>query len=219
MRTIKSLFPIVILVLSLHQGLQAQKVETFVEKFNERKIDEIQKLGKGYISPSLLKDEKFLVRPLVVVTHEEAKEIIDNYSNGLIEGYRNKGKEPRDKDLDDLKKAQKRLSIAWTDMLFIVREAGVDVVALKHKIKDSDLNSIVIVFASNGEVVMVKAIGSVDSKIDDDKMQLKGREIWISDLKKYKSEVDRPGGDQPATKSEDKPATKDQPTTSKDGPR
>lgn len=204
-KILRSLLPIVIMALLLHQGLQAQKVETFIEKFNERKIDEIQKMGKGYISPSLLKDEKFLVRPLVVVTHAEAREIVDNYSKSIIEEYRKKGKEPRERDLADMGKGQKKLSAAWNEMLFIAKEAGVDVVALKHKMKGSGVNSIVIVFASNGEVVMVKAIGSVDSKIDDDTLQLKGREMWIADLKNYKKATEA-GADQPAAKPLDKPA-------------
>ena len=194
-----------IFLISFVGSARAQKVETFVKLFNEGKIDEIKKTAVGYISPSLLNHEKKIVRPLVKVTHEVAQEEVEGYFDDILKHAQKEGDELEGQNLEEHKRSQQRLLSAWAEVLFIAKKAGVDVVPLRHKLKGSDIDLIVVVFASEGNVVMAKALGKIGAKIDDSTKQLEGRDLWVVQLKQLKLKIEQGGADQPATAPESKP--------------
>lgn len=193
-----------IFLVSCVGSARAQKVETFIKLYNEGKIDEIEKTAVGYISPSLLKHEQQIVRPLVKVTQEVAQEVVDGYFDDILKHARKEGDELEGQNLEEHQRSQQRLLSAWAEVLFLGKKAGVDIVPFRHKLKGSDIDLIVVFFASEGRVVMAKALGKIGAKIDEPTNQLEGRDLWVAQLKQWKMKIEQGGAEQPATAPESK---------------
>jgi hypothetical protein len=194
MRIAPLLIVAVCITMSSSKVAQAQEVSRFIKLFNERKMDEITNITKGYISPNLLKyEKKLIIRPLVIVTHKQTQTIVDNFYNSYVTLIEDLGKTPRENDLMEYKREHARLEIGWKDLRAIAKEAEVELVTASYRIKGGEsMRHILVIFASDKQVLMVKTLSKASRKADTEKRELEGRETWIYHLKELKKKIEQP---------------------------
>jgi hypothetical protein len=179
--------------MSLPHVAQAQEVSKFIELFNERKMDKIKKVTKGYISPVLLKYERKLIRPLVIITHQQTQTMVDNHYDMLVKARKEAGKEPRPNDIQEHKGEQARLIIAWKDLQKIAKEAEVEIVTASFHMKgEGAMRHVLVIIVSGKQVVMVKTLSKVAQKVNIEKEQIEGREYWIQMIKGLRKKIEQP---------------------------
>lgn len=146
-----------------------------------------------------------------------AREVVEGYFDALLKHAQKEGDGLEGQNLEEHKRSQQHLLSAWAEVLFLGEKAGGDIVPLRHKLKGSDIDLIVVVFASDGKVVMAKALGKIGSEIDDSTQQLEGRDLWVEQLKVLKMKIEQDDADQSATAQESKSEGREKPKPDSEG--
>jgi hypothetical protein len=191
-----------------------QKVDRFIDLYNKRKIDEIQTATKGYISPSFLRSDKWVVRPVKLISKDESKKLVDGFLSSTLARVKEEGDEVRENDLRQFQTKQNGLKIAWKDLFKVASESGVKVSLVRYGLKreiDPQIG-ILVLFTFEDEIVMGTTLDRMAGKVDVKSGRLDGRDGWVQQIKSLKARVEQDGADQPATAPESKPEGNEKPT-------
>ena len=193
MNTMQKLLLKTILAGSLVVTAQGQKVTRFIDLYNKGEIKKIQVEAKGYISPSFLRHEALVLRPIEVISKEKSDNLVNGFLNDLLAKAKKDGEEVSENDLLEFQTKQDRLSIVWKNLFKVASESGVAVSFARYKLKremDPQI-AILVMFTSEGQLVLATPLDRIARRANFKNGTFEARDVYIRQIIALKSKIEQ----------------------------
>jgi hypothetical protein len=191
MNNLQKFFIVLVSSLLVNADVRAMEVKRFVELFNQRKMKELEAENNGYISPSLLKFERRIVRPLKVTSNKEVGKHVEGYLETLKALAKKRGEEIRENDLKEAQRVQQKLQAGWEVLPKVAREADVQLEFMEFAMKtpEGSFPAILVVLSSEKHVVLATPLHRFSRQADEKDWKTTGVDNSIARIKTLKANL------------------------------